>query len=121
MKKEIKYPEFEEWHDANYTLYRTFELTSGDIEILQDVLKKEYPNPRGNDIYTINRLNGVLKSMKFERYDFEILRRKYPKTYELRFWFSKLKKYFHRRFKTKHFRRQVVLCNMAHSVVNKKG
>jgi len=112
------YPQFpEDWHDANQTLYRNFELRSTpDIECLIRLVKEGIPD-HGNDGVLRARLLGILYSY-FDRANARFWAMHYhPKTYKIRLLWRNASRSFHRFFKTKNFRSNVWMCNLSHKVV----
>jgi hypothetical protein len=111
------YPQFpEDWNDANQTLYRDFRFKSTpDIECLIRLVK-EGISDRGNDGVLRARLLGVLNSMFWNANALFWERHYHPKTCRIRLFIKKAKRKYHRFFKTKNFKGNVLLCNLAHEV-----
>lgn len=112
----MRYPEFEEWNDANFTLFRRFRLHSHDYESLIRMVREAHPNPRGNEIDFVNSLLGKLESMRWEQYSLEKVKRENPHTYLIQHKLRLLVRWFHRKFKTTLYKQQVQLCNIASKV-----
>jgi len=117
----MKYPqEPKQWNDANYTLWKDFEFNSTpDIECLIRLVKENIED-RGNSSYLRARLLGILYSKFSKANEMFWLRHYHPKTWKMRLAYSRFKKKLHRLFKTKTFRGQVYLCNIAHEVIEKR-
>ena len=108
----------EEWDDANNTLFKTFELRSSpDIECLIRLVKDNISD-RGNSGFLRARLLGILFSYNMNANSLFWEKHYHPKTYKVRILIKKMKKSYHRLFKTKYFKSEVMLCNMALEVVN---
>lgn len=117
----MRYPEFEEWDDAENTLFRRFKLHSYDYESLQRIVREANPNPRGNDVHFVNSLLGKLESMRWEQYYLEQNKRNNPRTYRIRYKLRLLVRWYHRKFKTEFFKQQIQLCNIARAVVKRNN
>lgn len=111
------YPQFpKDWDDANQTLYREFRFKSTpDIECLIRLVKEGIPD-KGNDGVLRARLLGILYSMFFDANARFWTRHYHPKTWRIRLLYVKLRRKYHRTFKTKHFKQQVELCNISRQV-----
>lgn len=107
----MKRPQFEEWDDANHFLYRKFELVSYEIEIIRNAVDAYYSGARGNRKVTHQNISNILKSIQYRQITKENMMRKHPRTWVFRFNVHLLKRWFHRTFKTKHFKNQVWLSN----------
>lgn len=103
------------------TLYKRFFLHSNDYELLQRLLDFEYKDASGNAEYDYKRLKNIITSLKYERYLYEGLRNRYPKTFKIRFRLRMLSRYLHRRFKTKKFRNEILMCKSSERVAKKFG
>ena len=112
-----RHPEFSEWDDANNTLYREFYFkASHDIETLISLVKDNFQE-RGNEGYTRSKLVGILRSYESRLFRKWLFKKDYPKTWWIRIQYERCWKFLHRFFKTKKFKNNVYLCNLAHEVV----
>ncbi len=107
----------EQWGDANYTLYRAFKFISNpDLQILMRLVKENIPD-EGNNRYRRARLLGILYSQFSQRTTIFYLQHYHPKTWWVRYQWDKTKKKYHRFFKTKKFKGEAYLCNLASEVI----
>ena len=114
------YPQFpEDWDDANQTLYHKFVFRSTpDIECLIRLVREGIPD-RGNDGVLRARLLGILNSMFSDANARFWLRHYHPKTWRLRMFIRNVRHWYHRKFRTRQFRNQVELCNIARNVTKR--
>lgn len=115
-----QYPQFpEDWDEAENTFYRQFYFRhTYDIECLIRLVKENIPD-RGNDGVTRAKLLGILWSYYF-RANARFWTRHYnPRTWRIRLAWKYAKEWFHRTFKTKHFKSGVQLSNIARDVVKR--
>jgi hypothetical protein len=114
-----KYPQNpKDWNDANQTLYRTFTFQSTpDIECLMRLVKDNLYDG-GNEGYLRARLLGILRSMYWEANARFWERHYHPRTWRIRLFISKVRRKYRRVFKTRKFRGEVMLCNLATEVAN---
>lgn len=102
-----------EWDDANLTLFRNFTFESfSDIECLMRLVKKNIDD-RGNSSFLRARLLGILWSMFMKANAQFWIRHRHPKTWRLRMFMRNVRQWYHRTFKTRNFKRNVVLSNLA--------
>ena len=115
----VRYPqEPKEWEDDQYTLFREFKFRSTpDIEVLMRLVRENIPN-RGNDQYLRARLLGILRSQYSTANTRFWIKHYNPKTWWWRFQYSRLKRYVHRKLKTRFYTGQVKLCQIAKEVVD---
>lgn len=113
-----KYPDSpEEWNDAGNTVYRDFTFTSTpDIECLIRLVKENIDD-RGNSAYLRSRLLGILLSMYSKANSRFWIEQKHPKTWRIRFFYSNMIRKYRRAFKTKKFKDEVMLCNIATEII----
>lgn len=110
----------EQWEDGNYTIYRRFEFNSWpDVEVLMRLVKENIPN-RGNSSYLRAKLLGILYSQYEKALAKFWIKRKYPKTWYVRYLWNRLIKKYHRVFKTKTFKNEVYLYNLAKEVIDEE-
>lgn len=107
----------EDWDDANQTLYRDFKFRSTpDIECLIRLVKDGL-HDGGNQGILRARLLGILRSMYSEA-NMRFWERHYnPRTWRLRLFVKRMSRKYHRAFKTRKFRGEVYLSNLATEVI----
>ena len=112
-----KYPQSpEEWDDPELTMYRTFKFRSvPDIECLMRLVKDNLYD-KGNEGYLRARLLGILRSMYSDANARFWEKHYHPKTWRIRLAWRNLKRSYRRKFRTKKFRGEVLLCNIAKEV-----
>lgn len=116
--KQEPYPCFpEDWENPENTVFREFYLKSSpDFAILQSLVR-EHMSEQGNEGITRHRLMYILRECEHRAFYLHAQKRKCPHTWNLRWKWRCLRLFLHRRFKTRHFREQVKLCNVASEVI----
>lgn len=114
-----KYPQSpEEWNNPDLTIFRKFEFRSTpDLECLMRLVKDNLYDG-GNEGYLRARLLGILRSMYSEQNARFWLKHYHPKTWRIRMVVRNIKEWYHRTFKTRYYKGQVMLCNIAKEVID---
>lgn len=114
----MKYPHTpKEWQDGNLVLYRTFELDNvPDIQYLLRLVQENVSN-KGNDQFLRARLTGILLSY-LDKTNSKFWEKHYhPKTWRVRYLMKIVIKKYRRFFKTKKFKKEVELFNIATGIL----
>lgn len=116
--KQEPYPSTpEEWDNHENTVFREFYLKSSpDFEILYGLVR-DYMSDKGNEGITRHRLMYLLRESAHRAFYLHAQKRKFPRTWKLRWKWRRLRLFLHRRFKTQYFHKQVKLCNVASEVI----
>lgn len=116
--KQEPYPSTpEEWKNNENTVFREFNLKSSlDFDILHRLVR-DHMSDKGNEGVTRYRLMCLLRSCSHRAFYLRAQERKYPYTWKVRWKWRCFRLFLHRRFKTRHFRELVKLCNVASEVI----
>lgn len=116
--KQEPYPSTpEEWKNNEKTVFREFYLKSSpDFDILCGLVR-DHMSDTGNEGVTRYRLMRLLSSCSHRAFYLNARKRKYPLTWKIRWKWRCFRLFLHRRFKTRYFRQQVELCNVASEVI----
>lgn len=107
----------EEWNNHENTVFREFYLQSSpDFEILYELVR-DHMSDQGNTGIMRHRLMYLLRDSTHRAFYLRAQKRTYPHTWKIRWKWRCFKRFLHRRFKTRYFREQVELCNVASEVI----
>ena len=107
----------EEWKNNENTVFREFYLKSSpDFDILCGLVR-DHMSEQSNEGVTRYRLMRLLSSCSHRTFYLNARKRKYPLTWKIRWKWRCFRLFLHRRFKTRYFRQQVELCNVASEVI----
>ena len=121
MRRKILYPNSpEQWDNPRYTLFREFDFRSTpDLEILIRLVK-ENMSDKGNSGYTRARLLGILRS-KYHRANQRFwIKHYHPKTWWIRYQYSRLKRYLAWRTGNRFYRSELMLSTLAKQVIKEE-
>lgn len=115
--KQEPYPCFpEEWENPENTLFREFYLRSSpDFALLRQLVEK-HMSELGNEGITRCRLIHILRDEENRAFYLLHQRRRHPLTWRIRWWLRLLRQAWHRRFRTRKFRTQLILCRTAKEI-----
>lgn len=116
--KQEPYPSTpEEWKCNENTVFREFYLKSSpNFDILYGLVR-DHMSDKGNEGVTRYRLMCLLRSCSHRALYLRTQKRKYPHTWKIRWKLRCFRLLLHRGFKTRYFREQVKLCNVASEVI----
>lgn len=116
--KQEPYPSTpEEWKNNKNTVFREFYLKSSpDFDLLYGLVR-DHMSDTGNEGVTRYSLMRLLSSCSHRAFYLNAQKRKYPRTWRIRWKWRCFRLFLHRRFKTRYFRKQVELCNVASEVI----
>lgn len=116
--KQEPYPSTpEEWKNNENTVFREFYLKcSPDFDILYNLVR-DHMSEQGNEGITRYRLMHLLRSCSHRAFYLHAQKRKHPHTWTIRWKWRCFRLFLHLHFKTRYFRKQVELCNIASEVI----